>query len=499
MKGAKSSPPKKIVKGGKKQPQKIRTAKLELENPFQMDKSMKRHVFLYGCAFFLIEYILAVVYYRERMFLDASYYIYHPIQSGWFRVDHQRFTLAFTEILPLIGSYLGLPLKALLILYSLDHITIFFILFLIIYLRNDFNGVLALTALLVFNVTYLYITPMHEVVYGAGFAVLLFSLMQNKTFTVQNYIWIALVELTVLFSHPENFALVAFFAALDIHKRKAFTRVHIMMLIILVIAARYKYVTLDSYEGTKFGGDIHGAKSTHYLDLMFGENGKNLALLMLRYYWVMLLFITTSCINYFLSCKYLRGAMVFFAFTGAIIFLDSADASNSVYSYHGSIMYTPIITIAIIPFFYDTFNSLKGQVKTIAFALVVVLVGVRFYTLTNELAPYVKRVNQMERIISACDKAGGDKFILNSNNFVKPYSEVSWSLPIETLLLSAERGKDECRSVIRYEDINDQSKVILSDTNAFMVSYMDVINKKELNPRYFHIGGGVYKALDYKE
>jgi hypothetical protein len=498
MKDGKGSIPKKTAKEVKRQPGKQPSRAPSQNITFVLDKNRKNQVLIYGGVFFLIESIFAIIFYRERLLVDSSYYFLHSIQSGWFQIDHKRFILAFAEILPLIGSYLGLPLKALLIMYSLNHVFFFLALFLILVLRNDLNGALAITALLAFAAPNLFVNPFLEIWYGAGFAVLLFSLLQKKVFSLKDYIWIALLQITIFFSHPENYILILFLALLDIQKRKKFNRMHLMMLIITIASARYKYLTLDDYEAAKFGGDIHGTHGHHILDILNSENLKNLGVFMLQYYWILLLLLGITCIKYATSGKYLRGGIVFFAFAGTVGLINIAD-KNYVYTIYGSTMYMPIISIASVPFFYDVFGTMKEKTKNIAFVILFLAVGYRFYNQADVLGVYTERTNQMERIINACDKIGGNKFIINTNNFVKPYSQVNWSFPIETLLLSAERGKDMSRSIATYEDVNPQSKIIFTDSNAFIFTPWDVIDEKNLNQKYFYAGRGVYKELDYKE
>ncbi|HET6991795.1 MAG TPA: hypothetical protein VFJ43_10745, partial [Bacteroidia bacterium] len=68
--------------------------------------------------FFLIMAIFAVVFAQERFQADGAYYLFKVVNNGQFQIEHQRFILAVSQILPLIGVKLGLSLNAIIILNS---------------------------------------------------------------------------------------------------------------------------------------------------------------------------------------------------------------------------------------------------------------------------------------------------------------------------------------------------------------------------------------------
>ncbi len=58
-----------------------------------------------GLAAYLVMLVLSVVFYKERIiFCDASFYLFQLITKNWFTVQHMRFGMVFTQILPLLAS-----------------------------------------------------------------------------------------------------------------------------------------------------------------------------------------------------------------------------------------------------------------------------------------------------------------------------------------------------------------------------------------------------------
>ena len=65
-------------------------------------------------GYFVIMFIMAFQFYKERLYADSSYYIFNTIDSGFFVTPHQRIVLALSEIVPLLFFYLGASLKVIL-------------------------------------------------------------------------------------------------------------------------------------------------------------------------------------------------------------------------------------------------------------------------------------------------------------------------------------------------------------------------------------------------
>src|SRR5437016_6070161 len=84
---------------------------------------------------FAVLFIMAFYLYKERLFLDCGYYIFYAINDQFFQVDHHRFVLAISQLLPLAEVYAGAGLKTVLITYSISHVLFYYLLFLIVVYR----------------------------------------------------------------------------------------------------------------------------------------------------------------------------------------------------------------------------------------------------------------------------------------------------------------------------------------------------------------------------
>src|SRR4051794_37162116 len=74
----------------------------------------------YVCVLIACALLLgAVYYYKERMlFIDAPHVFFRVVNDGRFHIEEHRYGSFITQLFPLIGAKLHLPLRPLLILYS---------------------------------------------------------------------------------------------------------------------------------------------------------------------------------------------------------------------------------------------------------------------------------------------------------------------------------------------------------------------------------------------
>jgi hypothetical protein len=88
-----------------------------------------RFIFRLGFAGMTALLLLSVIYWRERtLFLDVAYQTVLMLRDGDVQVQVQRFGAAVVQALPLWGSKLMLPLKDVLLLYSVSF-TLLYLLF----------------------------------------------------------------------------------------------------------------------------------------------------------------------------------------------------------------------------------------------------------------------------------------------------------------------------------------------------------------------------------
>jgi len=109
----------------------------------------------------LVLFVLATYLYKARIFADSGFYVSHFINNQTFWIECQRIVLGISQIIPLIGVWLGIQIKYVLLLYSLSHVFFFYMLFLFVYygLRDRRSGLLIIIFQTV-GIMHSFFTPM---------------------------------------------------------------------------------------------------------------------------------------------------------------------------------------------------------------------------------------------------------------------------------------------------------------------------------------------------
>lgn len=470
----------------------------------------KKPVLLFGGLFFAAQLIMAIVFYRERLFADTSYYIFHVINSGSLRVEHQRYILAASQLLPLVGLHLGASIKTVLILYSLNHVLFFLFLFLMLVIwLDDIYGGIAIIAVMVLNSLCLYVMPFLETWYSSGLLILFYALLNRKNKTLWHLLLILFLEITIIFSHPENLLVLAMFILLFMPRLKELTgmlkqrKTYVsnpvfLMSLVLALVFIYKALTLDKYESSQIGWGLH-IGNTHFTFSGFCYNSVLPLIKSLSGYFKIPVLLLAMAIAFHIKHKQARRAFIVSAvFITGIISINFLFDEKTVTMYTSS-HYSPIVIIAITPFFYDVLPYYRPRLKNIALVLISGIIVLRSVEQLRIIKPFTQSVENTERLINASDKVGGNKFFVNVPAIVSPYFD--WTYPVQTLLLSAERGKDQCRTFATNEDtsVAASAKQIFTNGSALMLWRNNYVANNSLNPKYFSISPGVYKNIPYTD
>ena len=142
----------------------------------------ERFISILGHLSFLILLVLSIVYAVERnLYADSAYYIFNIVNTGWFDIEHSRYSAFLTQLLPVAFVNMGLSLKMVLYAYSISFILLFYGIWLIINyaLKDPYSGI-ALILLLVLPVRENFFKPVTELHQALAWSVLLFSWLNKE-------------------------------------------------------------------------------------------------------------------------------------------------------------------------------------------------------------------------------------------------------------------------------------------------------------------------------
>ncbi|MEO8085731.1 MAG: hypothetical protein ABI763_02865 [Bacteroidota bacterium] len=446
-------------------------------------------------SIFAVMLIMAWYFSKERLYTDSAYYFFHPLDSGFFVVAHQRLVLAISQVIFLSTYYLGASLKVLVISWSLSHILFYYSLFILVYHvhRNEAAG-LAIILLQVVGQVWLYYSPMYEICYGGALLVVFYVLLDEKIFTPKRWFWLIVLEILVITSHPENFVIFFFVIISDIIRNGFLKKVHPVFFLIFIGTIIFKSLSFSDYEGDKLNFMLNLHENHRYLNLWNKNYMGDVLDVFTMHYKALLIFFLLALAS--LIMRKNRNQLLLFLFTAlGLVALINATNDANYFSRYTESLYFPLTWIVTVSFLRDFYQPLGIQRKKLFFLL---LIGVSLLQL-NEVrknGEFLKmRTFQMENIISASQQQGIKKGLVKLENTEKDRWAMNWSLPMESLVLSSLRNSSETVSVIGDEDFDYRDTTVALTQNRFILRRWEIRDDESMIP-FFKVPHGNYIAMN---
>lgn len=457
-----------------------------------------------GQLFFLCLTLLSIYFWKERQAFDAAHYLFEIIDRKFFYVAHQRPLGIVSQVLPVLGVWLHLPLKAIAILYSLGDIIWYYLLFLLMaYKLETRRGIICLLLILSLTIRYSFFCPVTELLQGLALLPVWLCLL-GRSFRFRFPILISLMAI-IIFSHPLLFYPLAFtFAwwslmraegAKSINSEKS--RLPKILWPALVILMALKFFLLDSYDHDKTFYPVvyndYGFLKTLSFETVFDL----MKVIAANYTITTLLFLVTVAI--YAMQRRIKSSILLIAFVLGYLIIIAATHRFGGISNYSERMLLPIpfmIAMAAAGIISLSRVFVPKLMSFVGLSLVLLL---HLDVLRITAKPYTLRVEQMESLTNMSRKIGiqkaiVDETLLDQNSFAMS----GWSYPIETLWISALKGPDSCVSVIlqheHVERIAQQKHVVRANE---WVKWTEVILPLSgLNENYFKLPNESYLSLN---
>jgi hypothetical protein len=440
--------------------------------------------------------IFAVVFAQERFQADGAYYLFKVVNNGQFQIEHQRFILAVSQVLPWIGVKLGLSLNSIIVLNSLNNVVFFYLVFLyaVKYLQDKTAGV-AVILFMTFGIMYIQFIPMYEIWYGTVLLVLVRSHMANgRTLLVKDLILLGIIMITILFAHPLLFIPLIFLLLFDAAERWVIQwRMFFLTVAIFIFWYVIKKLFLSSYEAGKISA-LNFSWNQAYKQLLDPAHYWHLTKYFFTFYTIPMIVYVVTMVFYIVRKNYRKLILVSGFIAGHIVLINLTNEMDWVIDPYFERMYMPLIPIIFLPFLYDFFTqlSLRNNFGAIIMVLIVGWRMERFTVLGFELK---KHTALAEQVIDQAQKLPGSKFELHPDDYHSCMKFVDWSFTMETLLRSAAIDKNHTVTIASGDDflIDDNARRL--NDNDYMMRCWEVMPDYSINQNYFHIQHGKYVML----
>jgi len=453
----------------------------------------------------LIAVLLAgsVFFYKERMlFIDAPHILFRIINDGHLMISDFRYGSFVTQIFPLFGSFLHLPLKCLMVLYSASfYLFYLMVALLLVYKYKNYGLALLFGLYLTLFVSGTYYWPNNEVHQGIGWLMLALAANyyiaeKQRPFILSLVVFIGSCYLAI-WTHP-LVMLVAVYLWFFLMMGQFWPYSRLQSVLYSVVLLGLSFLKFNQgrqhgYDSTKIEvvTGLHIATaSTIFSSPQFHFFVHNC----LTNYWLFLLLFIAGIAGMLAQKKFLPllWTLLFAGGYLTLVCITFWDANANRFYIESE--YMPLSIIGTAPFVYFVLPRLRSRVGATIISLVFL---VRLVYICDAHAAFTNRVAILNSINNKMKEKNLTKIIIPEPvPGIDSALIMNWGAPVESLLLSGIKGDNPQRSFIFAVpgDANAYAK-IGSDT---LIGCWDLRPQSKINQFYFHTDTSVkYRQISY--
>jgi len=447
---------------------------------------------------FLPLFVLAYIYFEERLFVESGGDIYNAINTSSYHVKEGRFILFFSRFLPITALYLTAGLKTILVLYSLGHVFFFYGLFLVLlYGLRDEAGAIAVLLLQTTGTLYIfYEFPLAEVLYGMGVLIVFHSYVRKHRIRLGvSATVMLLLGILVFTAHPFMLVPIMFVVGLVFLERQNRTWIYFLLLLLLGVGALM--TGTGNYGVSRATGLLEGSDT--YIRVFNPGNIGRFWAFQVRHYPEVVLLLAGGMTWYGIRKEWGKlGLVVAAAFVSyALLFIAFGETSWGQYRGWLEFYHLPLVYIAVVPLTLDCYPSLRGRVKT-GFFIGFCLLFLGKLAVINDIGEiYSRRTEMLNRVISHAQAQGGGKFYVNGENIYMLNTNHVWNYyPSESILISAMKGAEQTVVLAPLELFGEQLPDPGPATDQYITTKGIIKGHDELNPDYFYLRLAPHRRLN---
>jgi hypothetical protein len=390
---------------------------------------MMKKIFLSGIGVYLVLFIYAVLFYKERtLFCDAAYYLYNIVKDDTFFIQHQRFGGVFGQFLAVIAGRLGMSVSVIAMGYSLSFIAFHCVIYLITgFVLKDYRWSLMILLGLTLYLSDLFFAPQTELALGFTFFCLYMALLQkSRDPGYQALIVVGCIPFIVFF-HPlmlfiTAYAICFFCLCSDIFTKRQLRLTGISFIIVLAIKLIF---FRDKYEGETTGlGYFIKLFPDYYTPALH----KFLVNCLSKYCWLTIIFVITIW-HYYRHKAWEKLILITAVALGYVMLVHISHPLDEGLDFYMENLYVPFVIFIGLPFVFDVMPALRIHQGVLIGAIL--LTGlVRIY-ITHDR--YTDRLNWQREYLA---QHGHQKLLVKSAMVPRDTLMLTWASPYEFCLLS---------------------------------------------------------------
>jgi hypothetical protein len=458
--------------------------------------------YLLSLAVLVFLCILSLVWYQQRMlFVDPSLVTYTILNSGQLAIQEHRYGALFTQLVPFLGNKMGLPLKYIILFYSLSFQLLYLFVAIVsgsILKQWKYSILMMLYLLLMCSDCFFW--PNNEVHQGIAWMLLFFAYL-NYLFNNKHNLKLShyFILFTLLFLSLSSHFIVSipflFFWLYQLNEKQknlGYYRKEWLILtfgIIMISALKFTLNVNSWYDGQK----LAPLKKVHIQDIFSvfkSGHWQTMKELFLSEYWIILILILFSNLVLIFSKKYFQVfifwlILVVYVVLICIVFPDAFDR-NQLFYFESEWMAFGLI--GCTPFIQNFDRLYNG--KWISYILLII-VSLRLMAIINSFPYFNERVRLLDKTLSFMKEKNLSKLLIYANKEQKHRFILDWGTAVESLILSNIRG-DKART---FKVVDSQYPYTDGRDSLHACFKMEAISS--LNEKYFNLDRTAYQKMAF--
>jgi len=449
-----------------------------------------RLVFRLGTAAYAVLGALAAVFYLERMtFMDMSFQTFHILRTGSLQIQSGRFGAACTQVFPWLAQAAGLPLKGVLLAYSLGHVVYYYVVFLLVtlWLREWRWGlVLLLLSTLMTAHTFYWLSEMPQ---GLAFLVLVLAWLHAKSGIGALRWWqfplLAGALVTAFYFHPMVLYAMLFcclFFLLGASSQPGLRGLYLLAAGIFLTTAFVKYKVLkpDWYDAMSLErAQAFRELWPHWIDI---QSNRDFLRWCLSDYYLLPAAVLLHTGFYFWKKNGPKAALSLL-FPAAFVLLVNVPFHRGDNQFYLENLYLPLALFAAVPLVFDVLPGLLP--RRWMFAALGAVIALRIGHIYATHRSWTDRMHWEQAFLKKTADLPHRKLVLSEKQAPMDTLILSWGTPTEFLMLSALEHPDSARCVL-VDEAPERFDSLLARPRLFLGEFRNYAFD-ELPKRYFNV------------
>jgi hypothetical protein len=422
---------------------------------------------------FVVLGVGAIYFYQERMlFCDAPHILFRVINDQAVQITERRIGVYITQVLPLLGTWLHLPLKAVLLLYSASFVLVYCLAGWLLWRLRQHALLVLMGLYLTLFCSAAYYWTNNEIHQGIPLLFTAFgctnALAARKAPLLLVAPVLVLLGYIAIWTHPLVLIIAIYLWLFQLvmgplNDKSLLYKLVLTLIVVLLCYLKYLQSSRHGYDNAKLEG-VAKFGLDNVKDILGTAQLRLFLTNCLKIYWAATVVLVATTIWLLRRRKVLPLLLVYgysVVFL-ALVCLTFPSVSNSLVYIESEYMILGIIWGA--PFVYYVLPTLSARV---AWAVLVPLYGIRLCYILMAGPVFTERVQHTKEVLATMRLQHLKKAIVLPTSQLDSLYLFTWGLPTESITLSALEGDRPQLTFIIADTLNGNHLVLPNGADTF--------------------------------